>query len=285
MQVQKRRKTHKKVPLLGRLLALLPVCILLYPLWLATQLRLETKTIWSEKLPDAFDGLTIAYASDIHFGTYFSRARVNNLVEKLNALNADIIVLGGDYGEDSAGALEFFQILPPLKARLCVLGVVGNHDRTVPDSRLNDLMLAMRQAGVTPLVNDVVLLKKDGKSIALCGADDFYNGFPDLEVIQRKAQGANYTVFLPHTPDFLPDMENYFFDLALCGHTHGGQIAFFGRALYSSSNYGNRYLSGWKNEKGADILISNGVGTSVLPVRFGAAPQYHLITLKSGKAP
>ncbi len=284
MQVQKRRKTHKRVSLLGRLLAILPVCILFYPLWLAAQLRLETKTIWSEKLPVAFDGLTIAYASDIHYGTFFSRERVNDLVKKLNALNADIIVLGGDYGQDSAGALEFFQIMPPLKARLCVLSVVGNHDRTVPDSRLTDLMTAMRQAGVTPLVNDAVMLKKDGKAIALCGADDFYNGFPDLEAIQRKTRGADYTVFLPHTPDFLPDMDSYFFDLALCGHTHGGQITFFGRALYSSSNYGNRYLSGWKKEKGADILISNGVGTSVLPVRLGAAPQYHLITLKSGTA-
>lgn len=286
MQVQKRRKTHTRVPLLGKLLLLLPAtCVIFYPLWLAGQLNLETKTIWSDKLPAVFDGLKIAYVSDIHAGAYFSQERLNRLIDKINALNADIVVLGGDYGQTSEDALHFFNALPVFKAKLCVIGIVGNHDRTVPDSRLNDLIIAMRAANVTPLINDAILLKKNGKTLALCGLDDYYNGFPDVELVRRKTQNADYTIFLPHTPDFLPEIKNWFFDLALCGHTHGGQVTLFGHALKSSSCYGDRYLSGWKRENGADILISNGVGTSFLPVRIGAPPQYHLITLRSGSNP
>ena len=72
-----------------------------------------------------------------------------------------------------------------------------------------------------------------------------------------------------------------FFQLALCGHTHGGQVVLFNRALKSPSDYGEKYRTGWKKENGVDIMISNGVGTSFLPVRLGARPQIHLITLKA----
>ena len=71
-----------------------------------------------------------------------------------------------------------------------------------------------------------------------------------------------------------------FYQLALCGHTHGGQVALLGHSLHSSSDLGDRYRSGWYREAGAEIMVSNGVGTPVLPVRLGAPPQYHLITLR-----
>lgn len=280
---KKEKRTHTKVPLLGKLLLLLPVtCIVFYPVYLANQLDLVESVIYSERLPAAFDGLTIAYLSDIHYGPYFSSERVQALIQKVNALGADIIALGGDYGKDSLGALEFFQMMPEFKAKLCTVAVMGNHDRTVPDSRMHDIMAAMQNAGVTPLVNDALYIKKGGETLALAAPDDFYNGFPSMSAVRESVRDADYVVFLPHSPDFLANIDDFFFDLALCGHTHGGQITLFGHALHSPCLSGDRYLTGWKKEKGADILISNGVGTSFLPVRLGARPQYHLITLRSG---
>ncbi|HUM61301.1 MAG TPA: metallophosphoesterase, partial [Clostridia bacterium] len=67
----------------------------------------------------------------------------------------------------------------------------------------------------------------------------------------------------------------------ICGHTHGGQIVFFGRSLHSSSEYGDRYRSGWYREQGADILVSEGVGTSILPMRVGTRSQIHRLILRN----
>lgn len=282
---KKIRKRAHKTGWPGRLLMLLPAgCALFYPLYLAAQLdTVETACAFPE-WPEAFDGLRIVFLSDIHYGALFPEKRVRLLAERVNALEADVILLGGDYGEDSDGAIAFFALHPGFKARLGVAATVGNHDRTLPEENLNKLTAAMRENGVIPLVNDVWTLTKDGQTVAFAGVDDYYNGFPDLEKAQRLCAGADFTVFVPHTPDILPQTYEApggpFYRLALCGHTHGGQVALFGHSLHSSSDLGDRYRSGWYRENGADILVSNGVGTSVLPVRLGARPQIHLLTMK-----
>lgn len=281
------KKKRAKLPSrLGRFLALLPAgCILLYPLYLATRLDLCEHTYHNSKIPAVFNGLRIAYVSDIHYGTFLNHQRLKSLVERVNALQPDVILLGGDYGEDSQGALAFWQMKPGFQAKIATLCVFGNHDRTLPEENFQPIQQAMKAAGVIPLVNDVYLLEKDGHTLAFAGPDDYYNGFPDLERLSSLAQAADFTIFMPHTPDILPQTylmpQGPFYQLALCGHTHGGQVAFFGYAPKSSSDFGNRYRSGWYHENGIDILVSNGVGTSDLPVRLGARPQFHLITLQS----
>lgn len=278
--IRRQKKKAARPSLPGRLLALLPLsCVLFYPVYLSGQLDLKEETYYSPRLPSEFEGLRIVYLSDIHYGTFFREDRLRALVERVNALQPDLILLGGDYAEDSQTAVEFWQLHPGFKAGLCVAGVMGNHDRTLPESNLLWLTDAMEADGVCPLVNDALLLEKAGKTLALCGIDDFYNGHPDMEKAARKCENADFTIFLPHTPDALADLEKPFYQLALCGHTHGGQVTLFGRALLSSSSYGSRYLSGWYHEKGADFLVSNGVGVSALPVRLGARAQFHLITL------
>lgn len=278
----------KKSRFLGRLLAMLPVsCMLLYPLYLAAQLDLVETEYVSAALPAAFSGLRIVYLSDIHFGPYFKESRVRALVARVNALEPDVIVLGGDYGEDSDGAIAFFRLHPGFKAKSLVAAVMGNHDRTPPESNLRKLMDAMAADGVTPLVNDALLLRRDGATLALGATDDVYNGHPYLDKVAERSAEADFCIFLPHSPDILPQTYTRpggpFYQLALCGHTHGGQVALFGHAVKSSSDYGDRFLSGWYHENGVDILVSNGVGTSWLPVRLGARPQIHLITLKTAE--
>ena len=282
----RKEKSARYPSRLGKLLALLPAgCVLLYPLYLATRLDLKEDTYAHSSLPAVFDGLKIVYVSDIHYGTFFKNDRLDQLVERVNALDADIILLGGDYGEDSQGALEFWQKKPAFRARIATLCVFGNHDRTLPEENFIPIQDAMKAAGAIPLANDVYVLEKDGHTLAFAGPDDYYNGYPDLERLVHLSQTADFTIFLPHTPDILPQVyqlpEGPFYQLALCGHTHGGQVAFFGYAPKPSSDYGNRYRSGWYHEEGTDILVSNGVGTSMLPVRLGARPQFHLITLES----
>lgn len=280
------KKKARQVGLLGRLLALFPAsCALLYPFYLAAQLDTVEEVYASSQWPRAFDGLKIAYVSDIHYGALLKEERVRRLADRVNALEADIVLLGGDYGENSDGAVEFFHLKPGFKARIAVLGAYGNHDRTLPEANVEAIARAMGEDGVIPVLNDAYLLKKNGSQVAFASTDDFFNGFPDLEKVARLCREADFTVFFPHNPDILPETHKMpgglFYQLALCGHTHGGQVAICGRAVKSSSMYGNRYLSGWFHEQGADILVSNGVGTSGFPVRLGARPQIHLITMKT----
>ena len=254
----------KKSRFLGRLLAMLPVsCMLLYPLYLAAQLDLAETEYVSAALPAAFSGLRIVYLSDIHFGPYFKESRVRALVERVNALEPDVIVLGGDYGEDSDGAIAFFQLHPGFKAKSLVTAVMGNHDRTPPESNLRKLMDAMEADGVTPLVNDAILLQRNGATLALGATDDVYNGHPYLDKVAERCANADFCIFLPHSPDILPQTYTRpggpFYQLALCGHTHGGQVwpaGAVGMVAKNERNYGKKHIADH-----CDAIVSGGTGT------------------------
>ena len=280
---EKKKQPHG-IHWLGRMLAKLPPWPILYPLYEASKLNLVEELYWSPKIPEGFDGFRILYLSDIHYGPLFPEERVRDLVERVNKLHADVVVLGGDYATNSDSAIDFFQLKPGFQAKTAVLGVLGNHDRRMPEDNLEKLLAAMREDGVTPLVNDGVILECKGSRMAFVACDDYYCGKPDLPKTAALSRNADYTVFLPHMPDILPETFKMpggpFYQLALCGHTHGGQVAVLGHAVRSSSIYGSKYLSGWYHEHGVDFLVSNGVGVSGLPVRWGAKPQMHLITMR-----
>lgn len=261
-----------------------------FPVYASRQLCLVENDVTSEKLPREMHGLKIAYASDMHYGALLDEARVKDLAERLNALEADIILLGGDYGEDAAHSLEFFEKLPKLEAKIAVLGVIGNHDRA--EATAETLIAAMEKCGITPLVNSTMTLEMGGKKLCICATDDLCHGDAAFSEVREQVFGADYVIYAPHSPDALEAAREEgagdFYDLALCGHTHGGQVSFFGFAPYTSSlygvRYGNMYLSGEVEEDhGVQVIISNGVGTTWMPLRFGAPAQYHLITLRRAR--
>ena len=280
---ENKKRNHKPF-WLGTVMAKLPPWPIFYPLYEAAQLNLVEELYWSPRVPAGFDGFRLVYLSDIHYGPLFGEDRVRDLVQQVNKLHADVVILGGDYAVNSDGAVEFFRLHPGFQAKTAVLAVMGNHDRMLPEENFEKLLTAMREDGATPLVNDGILLERRGSRMAFVSCDDFYCGDCDLKKTAALSKRADFTVFLPHMPDVLPETYkmhgSLFYQLALCGHTHGGQVAVMGHAVKSSSMYGSRYLSGWYHENGADILVTNGVGVSGLPVRLGAKPQLHLITMK-----
>lgn len=289
MHVFKRREAHQphRPGKLGIWLNSLPEgWKWLFPVQASRQLQLKEYEVSSIELPEVFDGLRIAYASDIHYGTLLSEKRVADLAQRLNALKADIIILGGDYGEDAAHSFAFFEKLPPLEAKIAVCGVLGNHDRA--EGSAEELSAAMEKCGITPLVNSALKIRIQDAELCICATDDVSHGDPMFREVKAQAEGADFVIYAPHAPDALQAAKEegagVFYDLALCGHTHGGQVSLFGFAPYTASlygmYYGNLYLSGQKEEDGAQIIISNGVGTTWMPLRFGAKAQYHLITLR-----
>ncbi len=236
-----RRRFKVKWLLWGLLIAMLVA----WPFVEAGMLTIEQHTLYVKDLPANLKNLKIAFASDIHQGLWLSQSRVDDLVRTLNNLSADIIILGGDYADDSDGAIAFFRSAPALHARLGVFGVVGNHDRTEPESNLSRLVAEMKSYGCLPLVNNVARVKLGQTYVYIAGVDDYYNGYPDVAGVAAQVKGEDFVIFVGHTPDLMPDVlaakgadgDNHWFDLALFGHTHGGQVNLFGftpfRNLYT----------------------------------------------------
>lgn len=282
-----RKKPHLPTPL-GRLLYRNKLLhSLVFPCRIADGLRENRQDYISAHIPPALDGLRIVFASDIHYGCYFEKERALALAARLNACKPDILLFGGDYGDNGDTALRFWQEgVRPFETRYGAFAVLGNHDM-IGSTDITRIRSQMRDMGVTLLENEFAEVLADGCPVSIYGTGDYYTRNSRLEPLADRSDKGGFSILLSHTPDVLPDWFNghdkAHFQLALCGHTHGGQVAVAGKALRSSSLYGNRYNAGWKREKDADILISMGVGTSFLPVRLGTRAEYHVITLRIGK--
>ena len=289
MAYRGRHEHRSRFGCLARIITFLVlVVMLIYPFAEPFMLEVENVTLTSGDLPADIGQLRIVYLSDIHQGAFFSQSRVDSLVKRINALNADLVLLGGDYAEDSDGAVAFFRSLPNIHARYGVYAVMGNHDRTVPESNLQAMQTVMIARGITPVVNDVIPVRIGVSNIYIAGIDDVNTGWPDLSGVAARTRAEDYVIFLSHSPEVIPDAHKCadmngkrgWFDLGLFGHTHGGQIALIGQYL-GIAKVPAQYEQGWIVENRVNMLISRGVGTSVLPIRIGRRPQIHVITVKS----
>ena len=143
-----------------------------------------------------------------------------------------------------------------------------------------------------PLVNNVATVRVGQAKMYIAGSDDYYKSAPMVSSLASQVKEPDFVIFAAHTPELVKDMlaaadangNSHWYDLALFGHTHGGQLNLFGGTPFGSfslKEVSDRYRQGWMEENRAAILVSNGIGTEVLPVRLGATPQVHLITLKA----
>ena len=238
--------------------------------------------IVSENLPDAFEGTKIALIADIHHGTRLSYNLLDKIVHLTNGQSPDLILLGGDYANDhqSERLTQCFAKLSELDAPLGVYAVLGNHDYW--DKPL--MQKTIRNAGFELLEDRAVWLEEGKDRILLVGVTDPWSTQPSFAGMQQELADSDFTIVLSHNPDFYDKMtpaERKRTDLLLSGHTHGGQISVFG--LYVPVKTANaKYLAGRldPDDGRTTILVSNGVGTSGLPMRFFAQPQIVFATLK-----
>lgn len=245
----------------------------------------DRKSLLSEDLPSDIGHLHIVYISDIHYGFSCTDLDLNRLANQINNLKPDIILFGGDYATDNPTAIRFFEKLPSLHARYAILGVVGETDRGETDMDLTLLTDAMRDANVTPLVNNVFPVRMGNRTVYVAGIDEPQKGDPALKDIASSVSAEDYVILLGHNPSVIPESQRItdkngklgWFDLALFGHTHGGQIPLLAPLLDIAGDVPERYRQGWFSENRASILVSNGVGTSVIPVRAFCPAQIHYI--------
>ncbi|MCK9151608.1 metallophosphoesterase [Methanobacterium alcaliphilum] len=239
---------------------------------------IETKevVIESNQIPTQFDGKTIVFVSDIHHGPFFDKNRVDGLVNQINDLNPDLILLGGDYVTGDAEYITpVFESLSKLEAPLGVYAVLGNSDPQY--WTLNK----MPKYNITYIGNEGTWIELNGSRIRLGGVGDYNNGNQIQNATIKPVTTQDFVILISHNPDYFPEVVKSKVDLVLSGHTHGGQVTFFGLwAPVVYSNYGNKYRTGIIKEDNTTMIVSNGIGTVILPIRFFARPEIYVIKLK-----
>lgn len=247
----------------------------------------ERITIVNSGIPSSFDGVQIAFLSDINHGMRFSKKRVHNLVKKVNLLMADIIILGGDYVSGSGNFIdpvwEELANLTPL-----IFGPYGVFGESDYWEGTTLTMKAMKNSGVIPLRNSGVWLKYNGGRIHLGGVGDFTVDATHLSGAIGNTKGDDFSILVSHNPNFfhsssMKQREEGVVDLMLSGHTHGGYNLLKRIVPYSG------FEKPFVNEEGLikiddlDLLISGGIGTDHGKIRFLTPAKIYLITLKQGE--
>ena len=222
--------------------------------------------------------LRIGFASDFHAGPTTHRKLLQDACRALANLEPDVLLLGGDFVSVRAASIDALApYLADIPAPLGKFAVLGNHDLR---ANLGLLVPRIERAGVEVLTNRHVSLPSPFDDVSVCGLDDATRGQPRADLALDAAEGRR--IVLMHSPEGLEAIGDRHFDLALCGHTHGGQIAWpWGQpVIVPGSCLNRRYCSGrfaLPSPNGPrTIIVSRGVGCSTLPVRLFAAPEVHL---------
>lgn len=219
-------------------------------------------------------GLRVVQLSDLHLQTLDAHSLA--VVRQVQTLRPDLVVLSGDMIDRSEALpvlAAFLQALGPVRT----VAVPGNweHWSEVDFVALQTLFQSRPDGRL--LLNERWSFNHAGRTVEVIGLDDFTAGHPDLQLLSPDG-GADVSLLVQHSPGFFDKvevgqrMQMSRFDLCLSGHTHGGQIAFWGWAPFRPVGSG-RFVTGFYDVPGCRLFVSKGVGTSVLPVRWGVAPE------------
>ena len=241
------------------------------------RLTVEHQIIYLPRLPRAFDGLRIVHLSDIHHSPFTSVKQIERAVETANSLQPDLIALTGDYvSKERRYAAPCAELLGSLEARYGVFAVLGNHDHWTDAALITDLF---RAEGITVLVNQGMRFEKNGSAFWLAGVDDTMVGLEDLSLALAGATVDEMKLLLAHNPVILRKAARAGVDLVLSGHTHGGQVNL--RSERSETRRPRRrHRKGLGRLDETQIYVTRGLGTVVLPVRFGCPPEVSLLELR-----
>ena len=279
----------KKFILLAVVAAVL-IALVIWIAWSNTALELNTYAVTSSRLPQSFDGYRIAHISDLH------NAEMGEGNEKLLVMlreaDPDMIAITGDLIDSRSTNVEIALnfIREAVKIAPCYY-VTGNHEARV--NEYGELKSGMEAAGVTVLEDAKFKISIDGETIMLIGINDpSYQTdylFGDSETVMNTkleelhTENDGFTVLLSHRPELFDAYTDHGMDLVLSGHAHGGQfrLPFIGGLVAPNQGLFPEYDAGIYTENNTNMLVSRGVGNSILPFRINNRPEVILIELQA----
>ena len=270
------------------LISLFFIILIAWTLLGNTALEVNEYEIVSDRIPKEFDGFRIAQVSDLH-NTEFGEGN-SKLIGLLSQTEPDIIVLTGDLIDSRQTDIEIALSFARDAMKIApVYFVSGNHEARV--SEYEDLKMGLAEAGVIVLENQKVEITRDGEAITLMGIDDpsFQESYlfgdaegvtkQAIESLQRESDG--YTVLLSHRPELFELYVKTGMDLVFSGHAHGGQfrLPFLGGLVAPNQGFFPEYDAGLFSEGITNMIVSRGVGNSIIPIRFCNRPEIVVVML------
>jgi len=271
---------YKKLIKIFLLLSIFAVIILFYSHLETRWIKLKKIELVANDIPNVFVEKKIVFITDIHHGPFLSIERVRKLVNRINKLQPDFILMGGDYvqREDKYIKPVFDEFLK-LKSKYGVYAVLGNHDHW-EDAELTRQM--MIRNGIKICDNKSYWIKIDTDSIKIGGVGDLWQDSQELDSTTHDLEKSDFSILILHNPDYLENIKTDLIDFTLSGHTHGGQITLFGLwAPILPSKYGQKYRYGLKKIGNMQSYISSGIGTITPPLRFFCRPEIVIIELQN----
>ena len=247
-------------------------------------------TVTAKDLPEAFDKFSIAHISDLHNAEYGKNNE--KLIDILEAESPNIIAITGDLIDSNHTnlevALSFAQ--QAVKIAPCYF-VTGNHEAWI-GSQYEELKTSLQNTGITVLQDEAIELNYGDVCIQLIGLND-----PDFSerdrllsesILEAKLSQVNisdgFTILLSHRPEYFNVYQNKNLDLVLSGHAHGGQfrLPLGGGVIAPGQGLFPKYDAGAYTENGTTMIVSRGVGNSIIPVRINNPPEIVIIELNCG---
>ncbi len=285
--LKKRRKRIKRIVITSLILILFSTIIYLYARYLEpSMLIVKEEMLYNENLPDSFDGLKVIHFSDIHYGSTIDIDYMKRLVEEINVRDPDLVLFTGDFIDKGTTLsleeeTELISILGSIEANIGKYAVKGNHD--YQDDKFELIML---DGGFKTLNNSYQLIYFEGYDpILLTGLSSSIKTTIDVDSAFNYFTLENhnpniYTISLFHEPDSIDAiLEKYKTDLALAGHSHGGQIRLPFIGGLGKIKGAEVYYDDYYRVNDTDLFISYGIGTSMYDFRFMNPPSFNFYRL------
>ena len=215
------------------------------------------------------------HLTDLHLHSIKSVHK--SIAERINKERPDVIFFTGDSIERNKNLPVLEDFLSLINTHIPKIAILGNKESSgrIDLHKLKDVYVSRN--GIL-LVNEPYLLKAKNRKINIVGLDDLVHGNPDFRKTTEVIDKSLPTIILNHCPAYREQIDHISVELEikpkliLSGHTHGGQITFFGKPFFTPYGSGN-YVKGWYNNQVSKMYVSKGIGTTYFPIRFGARAE------------
>ncbi|MGH9768010.1 MAG: metallophosphoesterase [Blastocatellia bacterium] len=248
------------------------------------QVEITHQRISIEKLPAEFHGFRIVQLSDVHHSPFIDEERISEAVRMANDLQPDLAVLTGDYISHSRDYIPgCARALGRLRAAHGVFAVLGNHDHWTDGAMMRE---SLTDQGIRVLCNESARIEKGASFIHLAGVDDMMVRLDDLSKALEETNWGETRILLSHNPAIIREAARAGVDLVLSGHTHGGQINWrllIGRKDRKTARWlrrpSRRLTRGHAQLGSTQLYVNRGLGTVVVPLRYGCPPEITLLEI------
>ncbi len=245
----------------------------------------------NDNLPESFNELKIIHLSDLH-NTEFGKDN-EKLLRIIKEQEPDAVFVTGDTID---GFYTNIQIPVNLFKEILKISdvyfIVGNHESRVNTNVHTEFIDALSEIGVIVLKDSSTYIEKDGERIQVIGLKDASDYKADYnndykvkitETIKNLDDENAFSILLSHHPELFPEYKNTDIDLVFSGHAHGGQfrLPFIGGIIAPEQGLFPEYDAGVFTENNTTMVISRGLGNSIIPVRINNSPEVVVVTIKT----